>query len=108
MRQKFILLAFLSVILFTSCMSESERRHYERLNVEMNSRDRITAEQDLNSLKRPIVLIAKSKTSLINSANDYYSIVVRTGNDSLVSYSGRESEMINTIGESFNINDTIN
>jgi len=86
MRPKFILLAFLSVILFTSCIIVDK-----------------PIDQSLNGLKRPLVLIAKTKFS-----DGFNAIVIRTGNDSLVSYSGRDSEMIQAISESLNINDTIN
>jgi len=87
MKKNFILL--LSVILFISCKVTHR-----------------TEADDLNSLKCPVVLIAKSRCSSMYHGI-FYSIIVKTGNDSLVSYSGKDSEMIQSIGESFNINDTI-
>jgi hypothetical protein len=110
MKTKLILLAILSLVLFSSCMSESERRQRAIDNREVNRRLNETPnefiERDLNSLQRPVTMVAKSKIHS-EGRNDYYSIVVKAGNDSLVSYTGKSAEMIQAIGDTFNVNDTI-
>ena len=110
MKTKIILLAILSLVLFSSCMSESGRRQRAIDNREANQRLNETAnqfiERDLNSLQRPVIMVAKSKIHS-DGKTDYYSIVVKSGNDSLVSYTGKNAEMIQAIGDTFNVNDTI-
>jgi hypothetical protein len=101
MKTKLILLAILSLVLFSSCESPSERRH-KHSDVTFIDNVSEFVNHDFNKLKRPIIMVAKAKR-----ADGFTSIVVKAGNDSLVNYNGKSSQLIQTIAETFNVNDTI-
>jgi len=85
------LIILVSTLLFTSCNPDSYKG-YDNYT--------LYTEHVLNTLKQPVILIAKDKSM------GCYGIVVKDANDSVVIF-GNMSSLADRIGASMSIGDTI-